>query len=193
MSGISKSQVSRLCAEIDERVQAFLDAADRGRLAVSLDRRHLREGAPERPDRLGGGDRRGRRQQRRAARGARHGHRPVRSRDLLDRLPAQARPPGLRGVKLVISDAHEGIKAAVAKVLHRHLAALPRPLHAQRPGPCRQERPPRRLGLHRHGLRPGRRRGRQGRSGAGRRPAPAQAAQARRPHGRRPRPTSWPT
>ena len=25
---------------------------------------------------------------------------------------------GLRGVKLVISDAHEGIKAAVAKVLH---------------------------------------------------------------------------
>jgi transposase-like protein len=25
---------------------------------------------------------------------------------------------GLRGVKLVISDAHEGLKAAVAKVLH---------------------------------------------------------------------------
>ena len=25
MSGISKSQVSRLCEEIDERVQAFLD------------------------------------------------------------------------------------------------------------------------------------------------------------------------
>ena len=65
---------------------------------------------------------------------------------------------GLRGVKLVISDAHEGIKAAVAKVLSRDLAALPRALHAQRAGPCRQERPARRLGLHRHRLRPGRRR-----------------------------------
>ena len=91
---------------------------------------------------------------------------------------------GLRGVKLVISDAHEGIKAAVAKVLQRHLAALPRALHAQRPGPCRQERPPRRLGLHRHRLRPGRRRGGQGAVAQGRRSAAAQAAQARRLAGR---------
>ena len=37
--------------------------ADRRRLALSVDRRHLREGAPGRPHRLGGGDRRGRRQQ----------------------------------------------------------------------------------------------------------------------------------
>ena len=68
---------------------------------------------------------------------------------------------GLRGVKLVISDAHEGIKAAVAKVMTRQLATLPRPLHAQRARPCRQERPARRLRLHRHRLRAGRRRGRQ--------------------------------
>jgi putative transposase len=40
-----------------------------------------------------------------------------RSRGVLDRLRKLARR-GLRGVKLVISDAHEGIKAAVAKVLH---------------------------------------------------------------------------
>lgn len=33
---------------------------------------------------------------------------------------------GLRGVKLVVSDAHEGIKATVAKVLNAQLAALPR-------------------------------------------------------------------
>ena len=79
---------------------------------------------------------------------------------------------GLRGVKLVISDAHEGIKAAVSPPapagavsfgeridrlltiddLHRKLAALPGALHAQRPGPRRQERSPRRLCLHRHGV-----------------------------------------
>jgi putative transposase len=43
----------------------------------------------------------------------------------------------LRGV---ISDAHEGIKAAVAKVFARRLAALPRALHAQRA--CRGSRGP---------------------------------------------------
>ena len=47
------------------------------------------------------------------------GCRAVRGRAVLDRVLAQARAPrGLRGIKLVISDAHEGIKAAVAKVLH---------------------------------------------------------------------------
>ena len=59
---------------------------------------------------------------------------------------------GLRGVKLVISDAHEGIKATVAKVLQRQLAALPRALHAQRAGACRQERAACGLRLHRHGV-----------------------------------------
>ena len=73
---------------------------------------------------------------------------------------------GLRGVKLVISDAHEGIKAAVSKVLQRDLAALPRALHAQRPGACRHEAAARRLGLHRHRLRPGRCRCRPRRNGA---------------------------
>ena len=68
-------------------------SADRGRLAVSVDRRHLREGSPGRPHRVGRRDRRGRRQYRRPARGARHGHRSLRGRDVLDGLPAQARPP----------------------------------------------------------------------------------------------------
>ena len=184
MSGISKSQVSRLCAEIDEQVKAFLEPPDRGRLALSLDRRHLREGAPERPHRLGRRDHRGWRQQRRPARGSRHGYRPLRGRDFLDRFLRKLARRGLRGVKLVISDAHEGLKAAVAKVLQCHLAALPRPLHAQL-GARRQRAAPRRLRLHRHRLRPGRRRGRQGAMAQGRRPAPAQAAQARRTDGRR--------
>ena len=42
MSGISKSQVSRLCGEIDERVGAFFESADRRRLAVFVDRRDVR-------------------------------------------------------------------------------------------------------------------------------------------------------
>ena len=44
MSGISKSQVSRLCEEIDEQGQGLPRPADRRRLALSVDRRDLREG-----------------------------------------------------------------------------------------------------------------------------------------------------
>ena len=40
---------------------------------------------------------------------------------------------GLRGVKLVISDAHEGLKAAAAKVLGGHLATLQSPLPEETP------------------------------------------------------------
>ncbi len=93
MSGISKSQVSRLCEEIDERGEGLPRAADRGRLALSVDRRHLPEGAPGRAHRLGRGDHRGRRQQRRPARGAGHGGRRLGGRAVLDRVPAQADPP----------------------------------------------------------------------------------------------------
>ena len=60
MSGVSKSQVSRLCEEIDGRVKAFLERPDRRRLALSVDRRHLRQSPAEWPRRLGGGDHRGR-------------------------------------------------------------------------------------------------------------------------------------
>ena len=55
-----------------------LEPTDRGGVALSLDRRHLPEGARERADRLGGGDRRGRGQPRRPARGPGHGHRAPR-------------------------------------------------------------------------------------------------------------------
>ena len=67
---------------------------------------------------------------------------------------------GLRGVKLVVSDAHEGIKATVAKVLNASWQRCPRALYGQCIGPCRQERPPRHLGFHRHCVCPGRCRGR---------------------------------
>ena len=46
---------------------------------------------------------------------------------------------GLRGVKLVISDAHEGIKAAVAKVLHATWQRCRVHFMRNVAGPCRQE------------------------------------------------------
>ena len=103
-TGVSKSQVSRLCEEIDERVKAFLDRPLEGdcpRVQARVQarskpggRRHLREGSPQPSHRLSGGDHRRRRQCRRAARSAGHGHWPVRSRDLLDRVLAQAAKAG---------------------------------------------------------------------------------------------------
>lgn len=45
---------------------------------------------------------------------------------------------GLRAVKLVVSDAHEGHKAAAAQGAQCHLAALPGALYAQCSCSCRQ-------------------------------------------------------
>ena len=91
MSGISKSQVSRLCGEIDDKIQSFLDRPLEGDWPYSLAGCDLSEGAPGRAHRIGRGDRRGQRPG--PARGPRHGDRRVRGRDLLDRVPAQPHPP----------------------------------------------------------------------------------------------------
>ena len=117
MSGISKSQVSRLCEEIDGKVKAFLDrpiegdwpylwidatyvkVRDNGRIVSAAVIIAVGANADGRREVLG-----------------------------MDIGPSEAetfwtdflrklRRRGLRGVKLVISDAHEGIKAAVSKVL----------------------------------------------------------------------------
>ncbi len=117
MSGISKSQVSRLCTEIDQRVNAFLDrpiegdwpylwidatyvkAREAGRIvskaviiAVGVNTEGVREvlGMAIGPSEA-----------------------EVFWTSFLRLLTRR----GLRGVKLVISDAHEGLKAAAAKVL----------------------------------------------------------------------------
>ena len=118
MTGISKSQVSRLCEEIDEKVKAFLSrpiegdwpylwvdatyvkARESGRIVSAAVIVAVGVNSDGRREVLG-----------------------------MDIGPSEAEPfwtgflrkltrRGLRGVKLVISDAHEGIKAAVAKVLH---------------------------------------------------------------------------
>jgi transposase-like protein len=118
MSGISKSQVSRLCGEIDERVQTFLNRPLEGDWPyVWLDATYVKV--------------------RQAGRivsvaviiaiGVNHdGRREVLGMDIgpseaetfwTEFLRKLARR-GLRGVKLVISDAHEGLKAAITKVLY---------------------------------------------------------------------------
>jgi len=117
MSGISKSQVSRLCTEIDERVHAFLarpiegdwpylwiDATyvkvrEAGRIvsvaviiAVAVNTDGVRE-----------------------VLGMAIG--PSEAEPFWTAFLRSLTRRGLRGVKLVISDAHEGLKAAAAKVL----------------------------------------------------------------------------
>ena len=55
LSGISKSPVSKLCKDIDERVGEFLNRPLTGGLALCLARRHLSQAAPRRTDRQRGG------------------------------------------------------------------------------------------------------------------------------------------
>jgi putative transposase len=118
MSGISKSKVSRLCAEVDERVHAFLDRPIEGDWPyLWIDATYVKVRSSGRIVSVAviiavavntdGG---------REVLGTAVG-------------PSEAEPfwtdflrslsrRGLRGVKLVISDAHVGLKAAIAKVFN---------------------------------------------------------------------------
>jgi transposase-like protein len=118
MSGVSKSQVSRLCEELDGKVKTFLGRPIEGDWPyLWIDATYVKV-----------------RQNGRivsvvviVAVGANaDGRREVLGMEVG---PSEAEPfwteflrglarRGLRGVKLVISDAHEGIKAAVSKVMH---------------------------------------------------------------------------
>src|SRR3954451_6115761 len=118
LSGISKSQVSKLCKDIDERVHAFLERPLTGEWPyLWLDATHLKQ---------------------------REGGRVVSVAAIIAMAvntdgkreivglhigPSEAEPfwsgflkslvrRGLKGVKLVISDAHEGLKGAISRVLH---------------------------------------------------------------------------
>ena len=77
MSGVSKSQVSRLCGEIDDKVNGFLDRSLEGDWPLSVARRNLCEGARGRAHRLGRGDRGCGRQRPGPPRGPGHGDRRV--------------------------------------------------------------------------------------------------------------------
>jgi putative transposase len=118
MSGISKSQVSRLCEEIDGKVAAFLNRPLEGDWPyLWLDATYVKVRENGRIVSVAvivavavNSD--GRREVLGMAIGASEAET-----FWVDFLRSLARR-GLRGVKLVISDAHEGLKAAIAKVLH---------------------------------------------------------------------------
>jgi transposase-like protein len=118
MTGISKSQVSRLCGEIDERVHAFLDRPLEGEWPyLWLDATYVKVREQGRIVSVAvivavavNGD------GRREVLGVSIGVSEAET-FWTDFLRSLARR-GLRGVKLVISDAHEGLKAAISKVLH---------------------------------------------------------------------------
>jgi putative transposase len=117
LSGISKSTVSKLCKDIDERVGAFLDRPLSGEWPyLWLDATYLRQ-------REGGRvvsvaaiiavacDAEGRRQ----IVGLHIG--PSEAETFWATFLKSLVKRGLRGVKLVVSDAHEGLKAAIGRVL----------------------------------------------------------------------------
>jgi putative transposase len=118
MTGISKSQVSRLCGEIDERVNTFLNRPLEGEWPyLWLDATYVKVRQAGRIVSVAviiavGVNDDGRREVLGMTVGASEAET-----FWTEFLRSLARR-GLRGVKLAISDAHEGLKAAVAKVLH---------------------------------------------------------------------------
>jgi putative transposase len=118
MTGISKSQVSRLCGEIDERVKTFLNRPLEGEWPyLWLDATYVKVRQAGRIVSVAviiavGVNDDGRREVLGMTVGASEAET-----FWTEFLRSLARR-GLRGVKLAISDAHEGLKAAVAKVLH---------------------------------------------------------------------------
>jgi putative transposase len=117
MSGISKSQVSRLCEEIDERVKAFLDRPIEGDWPyLWIDATYVKVRQAGRIVSVAvivavGVNSDGRRE----VLGLEIG--PSEAETFWTAFLRKLTRRGLRDVKLVISDAHEGIKAAVSKVL----------------------------------------------------------------------------
>ena len=117
MTGISKSQVSRLCEEIDERVRAFLDRPIEGDWPyLWIDATYVKVRSNGRVVSVAaimavGVNADGRRE----VLGMDIG--PSEAETFWTAFLRKLARRGLRGVKLVVSDAHEGIKAAVSKVL----------------------------------------------------------------------------
>jgi putative transposase len=117
-TGVSKSQVSRLCEEIDARVKAFLDRPLEGDWPyVWIDATYVKVRRNHRIVSVAvimavGVNADGRRE----VLGMDIG--PSEAETFWTEFLRKLRRRGLRGVKLIISDAHEGIKAAVAKLMN---------------------------------------------------------------------------
>ena len=185
MTGISKSQVSRLCEEIDGRVKEFLNRPIEGSWPyVWIDATYVKVREGGRIISVAtivavGVNTDGRREVLGKALG------PSEAEPFWTQFLRSLTARGLRGVKLVISDAHEGIKAAVKKVFHAswqrcrvHFmrnamahAGVKQPRHGRR--------------RHPHRLRAGDRGSRTGRMARRRRSTACEVPQALRAHGRR--------
>ena len=117
-TGVSKSQVSRLCQEIDERVGAFLDRPIEGEWPyLWIDATYVKVRSEGRIVSVAvivavGVNTDGRRE----VLGMDVG--PSEAETVWTAFLRKLARRGLRGVKLVISDAHAGIKASVAKVMN---------------------------------------------------------------------------
>jgi transposase-like protein len=117
MSGISKSQVSRLCEEIDGKVKAFLERPIEGDWPyLWVDATYVKVRQAGRIVSVAvivavGVNTDGRRE----VLGMDIG--PSEAETFWTAFLRKLARRGLRGVKLVVSDAHEGLKAAVSKVL----------------------------------------------------------------------------
>src|SRR5947209_13813470 len=118
MTGISKSQVSRLCEEIDDKVKAFLSRPIEGDWPyLWIDATYVKVRQSGRIVSVAviiavGVNSDGRRE----VLGMDIG--PSEAETFWTEFLRKLARRGLRGVKLVVSDAHEGLKAAIAKVLH---------------------------------------------------------------------------
>ena len=129
MSGISKSQVSKLCKEIDERVTSFLDRPLEGDWPyLWLDATYLKVRQGGRTVSVAAII---------AVAANTDGRREIIGLSIGDseamvfwmEFLRSLMKRGLKGVKLVVSDAHEGLKAAATKVLqagHGNAAAFTR-------------------------------------------------------------------
>lgn len=117
LTGISKSQVSKLCKEIDERVNAFLDRPIEGEWPyLWLDATYLRQREGGRVVSVAAiiavaANTEGKRE----IVGLHIG--PSEAETFWSSFLKSLVRRGLKGVKLVISDAHEGLKHAIAKVM----------------------------------------------------------------------------
>src|SRR6476659_5000334 len=156
-SGISKSQVSRLCEEIDERVNAFLSRPIEGAWPyLWIDATYLKVREAGRIVSLAvivavGVNTDGRREVLGVATGASEAEPFWKAflRSLADR--------GLRGVKLVVADDHKGLRRRES--VQRHPPEGPRALAQERARPCAAQAAPRGGGDVENDLSPGRRRG----------------------------------
>jgi transposase-like protein len=120
-AGVSKSQVSRLCEEIDDRVKAFLDRPLEGDCprvqSPGVDATYVKVRRNHRIVSVAGIVAVGVNSDgRREVLGMDIG--PSEAETFWTEFLRKLRRRGLRGVKLVVSDAHEGIKAAIAKLIN---------------------------------------------------------------------------